>query len=100
MTNILFEMASGNPEMAADQIASAMRQHCKPMTVLPTEDADAAGNRTYETSGNGIDKVAASITVLGATQVGVTGSHDAAKCEALSDVAVRWTRALIPALAN
>lgn len=146
MTHILFGTESGNSEMAADDIASAMRQHGKSMQVVPMEDADVGGlsahefvvvvtstygdgelpettqpffdamqskrpnlsglrfaafglgDSAYETYGNGIDKVTELMTLLGATQVGATGRHDAAKSEPLSDVAMRWASSLIPAL--
>ncbi|MNF74302.1 Cindoxin [compost metagenome] len=54
------------------------------------------GDSTYETYGNGIDVVSAKLKELGATQVGETGRHDAAKGEALADVAVNWITETLP----
>lgn len=56
------------------------------------------GDSTYETYGNGIDLVAEKLTELGARQVGETGRHDAAKGEALSDVATIWIERVLPLL--
>lgn len=50
------------------------------------------GDSSYETYGKGIDTISAKLVELGATQVGLTGRHDAAKGEALADVAVRWAK--------
>jgi len=54
------------------------------------------GDSNYETYGNGIDVVSGLLRELGATQLGQTGRHDAAKGEALSDVAVNWVKGLLP----
>lgn len=54
------------------------------------------GDSTYETYGNGIDVVSALLRELGATQIGETGRHDAAKGLALSQVAVEWAKRCLP----
>jgi MioC protein len=53
------------------------------------------GDSTYDTYGNGIDTVAAILLELGASRVGEVGRHDAAKGEALSEVAVAWVRKIM-----
>ncbi|WP_321822472.1 MULTISPECIES: flavodoxin domain-containing protein [unclassified Burkholderia] len=56
------------------------------------------GDSTYDTYGNGIDLVAGLLFELGASPVGEIGRHDAAKGEALSDVAVEWANKILPQL--
>lgn len=58
------------------------------------------GDSTYETYGNGIDMLAGKMADLGAQQVGDTGRHDAAKGEALTDVATAWVGRILPLLNN
>jgi MioC protein len=53
------------------------------------------GDSTYDTYGNGIDTVSGTLSELGATRVGDIGRHDAAKGEALADVAAAWVTALL-----
>ncbi|WP_138464269.1 flavodoxin domain-containing protein [Poseidonocella sp. HB161398] len=57
------------------------------------------GDSTYETYGNGIDILAALLKDLGATQVGETGRHDAARTEPLADTCTSWAEAVLPATA-
>jgi len=58
------------------------------------------GDSGYETYGNGIDTVAALLKELGATQIGATGRHDAAKSKLLPDVCTAWARATMPLAAH
>lgn len=52
------------------------------------------GDSTYETFCNGIDVVNAKLIELGATQIGATGRHDAAKVTPLSEAALQWAKTL------
>jgi len=54
------------------------------------------GDSTYATYGNGIDVLAALLKDLGATQVGETGRHDAARTEPLAEVCTAWAEAVLP----
>jgi MioC protein len=53
------------------------------------------GDSTYDTYGNGIDVVSGLLEGLGATRIGETGRHDAAKGEALSEVAIQWAKSIM-----
>lgn len=58
------------------------------------------GDRTYDTYNNAIAVLAETLTAHGATQVGVTGRHDASGGESYTDTAVAWLDELLggPAL--
>lgn len=81
-----------------------------PMTTAPFHDhlvsvkpdlgglrfaAFGLGDRTYDTYNNAITVLAATLTDLGAEQVGETGRHDASGGESYTDTALAWLDQLL-----
>ncbi|MEH0295477.1 flavodoxin family protein [Agrobacterium sp. CCNWLW71] len=50
------------------------------------------GDATYKTYNNAIDTLVATVSDLGASQLGKTGKHDAASGKPLTDTAISWTK--------
>ncbi|GAB24227.1 putative FMN-binding protein [Gordonia polyisoprenivorans NBRC 16320 = JCM 10675] len=56
------------------------------------------GDSSYDTYNNAISILAGCLSDLGASRIGEIGRHDAVSGDSFTDIAVEWTKSIIPAL--